>query len=91
MNHPIHYLLDLEQESEPKDFQLDTILKFAFSEHNNSNETHHMEAQEHLMSMLGDMISRENGQKTFCDNFLAQKTIADPTSDKSQTLGLNFC
>lgn len=62
LNHPLHYLLDLEAESEPKDFQVDCILKFAFSEHNNSHETHHMEAQEHLMSMLGDMISRENGQ-----------------------------
>lgn len=90
-NHPLHYLFELEKETEPMDFYIDTILKFTFSEHNNSDQCHHMEAQEHLMSMLGDMIERPLGQKTYFDNFLAQKTIADPTSNKSQTLSLNIC
>lgn len=45
-----------------------------------------MEAQEHLMSMLGDITERDLPQKTYFDNFLAQKNIADPTSNKSQHL-----
>lgn len=91
LNHPLHYLFDLEKESDPKDFHVEEILKFTFSPHNNSNEAHHMEAQEHLMSMLGDMIARDAGNKAYLDNFLAQKSIVDPTSYKSQALSLNIC
>lgn len=43
------------------------------------------------MSMLGDIINRDNPQKTYFDHFLAQKHIADPTSHKTQHLSLNIC
>lgn len=62
LNHPLHYLFELEKESGPRDTQVDQIMKFTFSEANNSHMTHHMEAQEHLMSMLGDVLERPNGQ-----------------------------
>ena len=78
----MHYLTELEADS-PQDLNLEVIMKFVFSEHNNSHETHHMEAQEHLMSMLGDMVAREGGCQTYCDKFLAQKSVPDPTANKS--------
>lgn len=44
LNHPLHYLFDLEKETEPKDQYIDAIMKFTFSEHNNCNMSNHMEA-----------------------------------------------
>lgn len=41
--------------------------------------------------MLGDILERDYPQKTYFDNFLAQKFIPDPTSNKRQTLQLNIC
>lgn len=52
--------------------------------------THHMEAQEHLMSMVEEVLERDNPQRTYFDNFLAQKSIADPTSRKAQSESLNL-
>lgn len=37
LNHPIHYLFELEKETEAKDHHIDLIMKFTFSEHNNCN------------------------------------------------------
>ena len=59
LNHPLHYLFDLEKQLGPMDYEIDLIFKFTFSEHNNCNQTYHMEAQEHLMSMLGDVLARD--------------------------------
>lgn len=72
------------------DAQVDMIMKFTFSEANNSHMTHHMEAQEHLMSMVEEILERDNPQQTYFDNFLAQKSIADPTSRKAQSESLNI-
>ena len=44
LNHPLHYLFELEKECGPKDVQVDQIMRFTFSEANNSHMTHHMEA-----------------------------------------------
>lgn len=44
LNHPLHYLFDLEKETEPKDYFVDLMIKFTFSDHNNCHMTNHMEA-----------------------------------------------
>lgn len=35
LNHPLHYLFELEKDDGPKDQFIDAIMKFTFSEHNN--------------------------------------------------------
>lgn len=61
LKHPLHYIFEIEEEDKEvrKDEYLDYILRFVFSEDNNCDNCYHYEAQEHLMSMTGDILGRE--------------------------------
>jgi hypothetical protein len=71
LNHPLHYSFEMEVEDKEvnNDEYVGLILKFVFSEYNNCNNAYHLEAQEHLMSMIGDLMER-NYMKVYYDNFL---------------------
>jgi len=60
LNHPLHYIFELEVEDKEinNDEYVALILAFVFSEFNNCNNAYHLEAQEHLMSMVGDLLER---------------------------------
>jgi len=57
-NHPLHYLISIENGDNPKDNFVTSIIEFIFSPHNNCDDWVRQEAQKHLNALMVHIIER---------------------------------